>query len=187
MEGIVLLAGALVCAVQAIRSAQLLIATLWLAGASAFIAFFLYLLGAHTIAVIELSVGAGLVTILMVFAITLAGDDDAPAGHVIPRRLAVGLALAIFGLSAALVLPVQPTPVPDTGEGFNAMLWQFRGADAAAQLALIFSGVLGLLALLAVEHEVSSAPVEAASHQESEAIMAASDADEPELEEAQSL
>ncbi|MHB1482597.1 MAG: hydrogenase subunit MbhD domain-containing protein, partial [Bellilinea sp.] len=59
----------IVCAILAVRASRLLVSALWLAATSALVALEMYLLGAPEIAVIELSVGAGLVTILFVFAI----------------------------------------------------------------------------------------------------------------------
>src|SRR5512146_3422057 len=78
----------LVFAFQAMRSKALLTSALWLAGASALTAILLFMYGAHLVAVIELSVGAGLVTVLFVFAINIAGDDAIPARPRIPRPLA---------------------------------------------------------------------------------------------------
>ena len=69
-------AGALVCAALAISAKRLLVSAIWLAGCSALVALLMYLLGAPEIAVIELSVGAGLVTVLFVFAINIAGDES---------------------------------------------------------------------------------------------------------------
>jgi NADH:ubiquinone oxidoreductase subunit 6 (subunit J) len=64
-------AAALICAVQAVRARRLLHAALWLAGVSAMASLLIYGLGARQAAVIELSVGAGLVFILFVFAISV--------------------------------------------------------------------------------------------------------------------
>ncbi len=172
MESLVLLLVALICAIQAVRSAQLLIAALWLAGVSACIALFLYALGAHAIAVIELSVGAGLVTILMVFAITMVGEDSEPHQPVVPRWMAIALPAAVLILAAGLLLNAGISSSADAApdESLSAVLWQLRGADVAAQLALIFAGVLGLLALLADDREepgASSLWVEAESDEPS--------------------
>ncbi len=86
-----LVAGAVLCAVRAIRANQLLSSALWLAGVSALVSIILYRLGAHQIAVIELSVGAGLVTVLFVFAISIAGDDGLTARASLPGWLTVGV------------------------------------------------------------------------------------------------
>ena len=68
-------AGIILCAIQAIRVKKLIAEALWRAGCSGLTALLLYLLGAPEIAVIELSVGAGLVTVLFVFAINIIGDE----------------------------------------------------------------------------------------------------------------
>ncbi len=79
----VLSAQMLICAFMAFRTPRLLISALWLAGCSAILSILLYLMGAYQVAVIELSVGAGLVTVLFVFAISIAGDeiDRGPLDH----------------------------------------------------------------------------------------------------------
>ena len=59
---VLLLLAAIVCAAMAVR-ARPLHAALWLAALSALIAIVLYRLGAPEVAVIELSVGAGLITV----------------------------------------------------------------------------------------------------------------------------
>ena len=66
-------------------SKRLLVSALWLAGASALVSLVIYLLGAPGVAVIELSVGAGLVTILFVFAINIAGEEPISRHGLIPR------------------------------------------------------------------------------------------------------
>ena len=53
MFDIVIVAGILVCAVQAIRTERLLVSALWLAGTSALVALFMYQLGAPEVAAIE--------------------------------------------------------------------------------------------------------------------------------------
>jgi len=69
------LSGMLICAIQAIRAERLLVSALWLAGCSALLALAIGLLGAPEVGVVELSVGAGLVTVIFVFAISIAGED----------------------------------------------------------------------------------------------------------------
>src|ERR1044071_1087112 len=88
----VLAAGAVVCAVQAVREARLLQAAFWLAGVSALVSMVLYALGAREVAVVELSVGAGLVIILFVFAISLAGQPNQGSRARVPTPVAVALA-----------------------------------------------------------------------------------------------
>lgn len=143
----------LVCAVQAIRSQRLLHSALWLAGTSALTALIIYLLGAQQVAVIELSVGAGLVTVLFVFAINIAGEESLPVEPIVPRALAWLLVVVTVVLLAwlnrdVLVMVFGLTP----GVGFSNALWNNRQLDIYLQIALMFSGVLSVLGLLAEIH-----------------------------------
>jgi uncharacterized MnhB-related membrane protein len=139
----------LIFAVQAIRTPHLLTAALWLAGISALLAIFFYRLGATQVAVIELSVGAGLVTVLFVFAISMAGEEFTPIWANVPRSLAISLALIIVVLLGTLSLPLD-VPATETAEApLTQVFWEERGLDVLVQVILIFSGVLGLLGLLA--------------------------------------
>ncbi len=149
----VLVISCVVCAFMAIRSTRLLVSALWLAGCSALVALALYWLGAAQVAVIELSVGAGLVTVLFVFAIGIAGDDAIRAPSRVPRPLAILLVLLSLVLLAWFNLPAfgiqLPTPLPNPGAtSFAAVLWQQRGLDVLVQIVLIFAGVLGALGLI---------------------------------------
>lgn len=141
--------GILLCAIQAIRSPRLLISAIWLAGTSALVALEMYLLGAPELGVIELSVGAGLVTVLFVFAINIAGDEPLPERSLLPKPLAwliVGLSLGLLGW---LNLPNLAAVFPDLVESqFQTVLWENRGLDTLLQVLLIFAGVLGMLGLL---------------------------------------
>jgi uncharacterized MnhB-related membrane protein len=143
----------LVCAFQAMRSPRLLIAALWLAGTSALVALLIFLLGAPELAVIELSVGAGLVTILFVFAINIAGDESIKAETVVPKPLVWIAVLAAVVLLGWFSLPAWSAQVAVASQGlFTKTLWEERGLDTLLQLIFVFAGVLGVLALLAEGH-----------------------------------
>ena len=166
-----LIAAALVFAIQAIRDKRLLTSTLWLAGLSAIVSIVFYMLGAQQVAVIELSIGAGLVTVLFVFAISVAGDEPIDTRPVEPTVLAWGLPILSVGLLGWLAVSLSPAPAAAASEqAFTAMLWQQRGLDVLVQVVLIFAGVLGLLGLLA---EVK-APLQGSV---AEAVMAQRDRD----------
>ncbi|MGQ9887033.1 MAG: Na(+)/H(+) antiporter subunit B [Aggregatilineales bacterium] len=140
---------ATVCGIQALRMPRLLPAALWLAGTSAAVAMALYLMGAVEAAVIELSVGAGLVTVLLVFAITMAGDEPVGPTTVVPRRLALLLIGAGALLLLWLVAPLTMVGSSGTDDGaFSAVFWHARSADVLAQVLLIFTGVLCLVGLM---------------------------------------
>ncbi len=146
---LLLLIAAVLCALQAIRARQMLPAALWLTCNSALIAGMLYLLGAHEVAVIELSVGAGLVTVLFVFGIAIAGEEIQEKGSLVPWALAGGLALAAVGLVGWFILPTQGANTAVAEPSFAVMVWENRGLDMLVQIGLIFAGVLGILGILA--------------------------------------
>ncbi|MDD1751278.1 MAG: hypothetical protein LUO89_15555, partial [Methanothrix sp.] len=131
---------------------RLLISALWLAGCSALVALLMYLLGAPEIAVIELSVGAGLVTVLFVFAINIAGEEVMAIRSLVPRPLSWLLVAASVALLTWITLPpFLSAPVSESQVGFAKVLWQDRWLDLLLQIVLIFAGVLGVIGLLADE------------------------------------
>ncbi|MHB9034891.1 MAG: NADH-quinone oxidoreductase subunit J [Anaerolineae bacterium] len=139
----------LVCAVQAMLSRRLLVSAIWLAGTSASVALLIYLLGAPEIAVIELSVGAGLVTILFLFTINMAGDEPIIPRVSLPRPLIWILIGATIALLGWLALPNLNTPITVVvSTTFTQAVWQDRSLDTLLQLVLIFAAALGVLSLL---------------------------------------
>ena len=149
MSLLILIALTVVFAAQAIRAPRLLNSALWLAGVSAMVSLICYLMGAHQVAVIELSVGAGLVTILFVFAISISGEAEIENNTVLPRPLIWGLTALYIALLAWYLLPasfVGVTVVPEAP--LSVVLWETRALDMLVQVVLIFCGVLGLLGIL---------------------------------------
>ncbi len=158
----ILVVGALVCALLALRVNRPLTAALWLAVSSALLAALFYTLGAPEIGVIELSVGAGLVTVLFVFAISVAGNEPQVLPPGLPQPLAWGLALVAVALLVWKVLPaIGRLPATPETASFTTMLWQQRGLDVLVQSVLIFAGVLGFLGLLAPDLAKPHPPVKA--------------------------
>jgi len=150
MFDLLIVAALLVCAFQAVRGTRLLIAALWLAGASALTALMMFRLGAPEVAVIELSVGAGLVTVLFVFAINIAGEEPpVTLRSLVPAPVAWVVALCAIGLGAAMALPLRAEAPAVAGEKFATVLWQTRSLDVLLQVVLIIGGVLAVLGLLA--------------------------------------
>lgn len=148
------LCSTLICALQAIRAPRLLISALWLAGCSALLALSIALLGAPEVAVVELSVGAGLVTVIFVFAISVAGEEAVGVTSIVPRPFAWVLIGLFLFLLVWLALPGLLGPaVPRDALPFLRALWDERSLDTVLQVALIFSGVLGSLGLLAERRE----------------------------------
>lgn len=144
----IVVGGIIICAVQAVRAHRLLEATLWLAGASGLVSILLYALDAPQVAVIELSVGAGLVTVLFVYAIGVAGEATRDMPSLVPKLLAWGLIVLSVALLGWLIWPLREANPPATDPLFSDELWEGRALDVWVQILLIFSGVLGVLGLL---------------------------------------
>ena len=152
-----LLVAVTIFAIQAIRARRLIVSTLWLASGSAVIAIIFYALGACQAAVFGLSVGTGLVAVLFVLAISIAGEDALRTSSRLPQPLAWVLTGGAV-LLLCLFAPTIDADLPTSAEpAFSSVMWQQRGLNALVQLVLIFAGVVGLLGLLA-EDKAAIAP-----------------------------
>lgn len=156
MLNVLIGAACLACAVMAVREKRLLITALWLALTSALVSWAMFRLGALEAAVVELSVGAGLVTVLFVFAINIVGDVDIPETALVSRPLAWVVVVVAALLLAWMVLPelqaerfvtALEQPVGGLAQ-FRAVLWEQRGIDTLLQVVLIFAGVMAVLGLI---------------------------------------
>ena len=153
-----LVSAAIICAFQVMRAQRLILSTIWLACTSALLATLLYRLGAPQVAVMELSVGAGLVTVLFVFAFSIVGEITQDLKSLLPRPLVWGLSLAAILLMGWFILPLSDSRSPVAMDSFTTVLWDQRGLDILAQIVLIFSGVIGLLGLLSERQIKASEP-----------------------------
>lgn len=144
-----LMIGTILCAYRIIVSKRILVATLYLACSSALVAIMLYLLGGTQVAAIELSVGAGLVTVLLVYAISVVGDDALDPASIVPKPLAIIAVLAAAVLLAWLAIPIGVSPSPLPAVSMQVVLWEQRVLDLWIQMVLIISGVMGMLGILA--------------------------------------
>ena len=153
-----LIAVILAFAIQAVRAERLLHAAIWLAGASALLATTFYGLGAYQVAVIELSVGAGLVTVLFAFVVwgLLLAAMGLLGWFILPAD--VGAAVAPAAPAAADQELIAATAVEST---VQSIIWEQRGMDVLVQVVLIFCGVLGFLGLLGETKSPLQMPVAA--------------------------
>jgi uncharacterized MnhB-related membrane protein len=149
MVELLLVIAAIFCAFQVMRSPRLLLSTLWLAITSALVALLIYQLGAPEVAVIELSVGAGLVTVLFVFAFSIIGEHTMDDISIVPRPLVWVLVLLVSFLLGWFALPLVDQSKVIINVAFARVMWDSRGLDVLAQMVLIFAGVMGLMGLLA--------------------------------------
>jgi uncharacterized MnhB-related membrane protein len=148
MVTIGLVIAALFCALQVMRAQRLMLSTIWLALTSALVAVLLYRAGAPEVAVIELSVGAGLVTVLFVFAFSIVGEVTLDPITIIPRLLVWCVILSVSFILGSLTLPVEYLGGKMETATFGVLLWEQRGLDVLAQIVLIFAGVIGVVGLL---------------------------------------
>ena len=157
---VLLLLGAIVCAAMAVR-ARPLHGALWLAALSALVSIVLYRLGAPEVAVIELSVGAGLITVLFAFAISMAEDETMPA-PLVPRSFAWLLVAAAGSALLWLLLPALPAVRQvATDAPFIVQIWDNRALDLAVQIVVVLTGVMGVLSLLGETRAPETPTVEA--------------------------
>ena len=140
--------GVIFFAYRAIMSKRILPATIYLACISALVSCVIYMLGAAQVAVMELSVGAGLVTVLLVYAVSVVGDDTFDPPSVVPKPLAFVIVGMIAILLGWMAYPAIPAYFEHGSLSLAISLWQSRVLDVWIQIALIFSGVMGVLGLL---------------------------------------
>ena len=145
----ILVGAAIFSAIQSIRANSLLRSAIWLAGVSVLLSILIYMLGAYLVAVIELSVGAGLVTVMFVFAISVAGEEGIGEQPLMPKPLAWTLVLCSAFLLVTYILPIKAMIPAAADTTLVAVVWQDRSLDLLVQVALIYSGVLGLVGILA--------------------------------------
>lgn len=125
-------------------------AALSLAFMSALLAVLLYRLDSPYAAVFELSVVAGLITVLFVSTIALTRENEEMTSSW-PLYVFV-LGLLLFGLIDLSVMKALfgavPLPEGNVAKSFGDTLWGVRALDMVGQIAVIFGGVFGVLALL---------------------------------------
>jgi NADH-quinone oxidoreductase subunit J len=130
---------------------DLLYVAVSLAAASAVLALVLFQFGANIAGVFELSVCAGLITVLFVATVSLTKDSDKKAETRLPVYFIPVFVLIFVGLdffimqwlarSAITAVASQPSGT------FQKVFWEMRSSDILGQVALLLAGVFGILAL----------------------------------------
>ena len=150
----ILLVLLVLAAVWASMTTLLLRATIALALASALLAVVMYSLGAQVAAVLELSVCAGLISVVFVSVISLTQRRSFK--DYVERRMSRlsrfwPLPLVLIGGGIALSFihtPVQVAlPVPGAEGDVRVVLWNLRQLDLFGQILIILAGVVGVLVL----------------------------------------
>jgi NADH-quinone oxidoreductase subunit J len=133
---------------------DLLYVAVSLAIVSVLLALVLFQYGANIAGVFELSVCAGLITVLFVATVSLTKDSDQKGEtripvYFIPLFVLIFIGLDVFiirWLAGSIVAPItNPHPL-----NFQQSFWLFRSADILGQVTLILAGVFGILTLFRV-------------------------------------
>jgi NADH-quinone oxidoreductase subunit J len=146
-----LLIGLVVFSVLAILLKDLLRSAIALAVSSLLLGIIFFRMGAPYAGVFEISVVAGLITVLFILTIALVHKGD----EVRESRLvnwAFPLAFVVFLVIDALVMKGLIGKVPALASGaesgtFGEVLWKGRTLDLVGQIAVILAGVFAVLAL----------------------------------------
>ncbi len=151
---LVLMVAVLVLVVCVVLAKDLLRAAVALALASVSVSAILFLKGAWMAAFFELSVCAGLITVLFMSTLSLTKDSDQGKEFRLPGNpffflavLVLFFALAAFAMKwLGKVIPVSPANTPAFVD-FSTTFWTTRTTDIIGQVALIMAGVFAILAL----------------------------------------
>jgi NADH-quinone oxidoreductase subunit J len=147
-----LLVGLVLFSALALFLRDLIRAAVCLALASLFLGMIFFRLGAPYAGVFEISVVAGLITVLFILTIALTKPGE-EVQESRTARLVFPLFFVVFLIIDALVMKGLMNKLPaavsaDPGGTFSDVLWKGRTLDLVGQVAVIFAGVFSVLALL---------------------------------------
>lgn len=137
--------------ILAILLKDLLKAALSLMAASIFLAVIFFFMKAYYAGVFEISVVAGLITVLFVSTIGLTRGDDFKESklpvYIFPLFFIWFIIIDILVMYLLLKqMPFLTRWLPESGK-FGDVFWQKRTFDLLAQIGIIFAGVFSVLAL----------------------------------------
>ena len=145
-----LMIGLVAFSILAVLSRDLLRSAISLAVASVFLALIFFRMNAVYAGVFEVSVVAGLITVLFITAIALTRSE----GGVTESKRHLFIFPLFFAALAVIDLLVMkkllgriPAMVSSESGTFGQVLWNQRTFDLIGQIGVIFAGVLAVLAL----------------------------------------
>lgn len=151
IELYICLAVMLISAVASVMSHKLLGSSVWLAITSLAVGMLMYLLGASRAAIFEISVCSGLVTVIIISAITLAHSDERNLPvHDMSKKRTKYLPVILIVSGAAIVISVLMTKfsIEETGiiskSVFNEVFWNSRQADIWGQIIVLITGAFAV-------------------------------------------
>jgi len=130
---------------------DLLYAAVALAAASVILSIVLFSFGANVAAAFELSVCAGLITVLFVSTVSLTKDSDQKTEAKLPALFMIPMLALFAGVAYYCVrwlAGVLPAASPARVITFQEVFWGQRMNDVLGQISLVLVGVFGLLAIL---------------------------------------
>jgi NADH-quinone oxidoreductase subunit J len=140
---------------------DLLYVAVSLATTSVILAMVLFHFGANIAGVFELSVCAGLITVLFIATVSMTKNSDQNvetrmARYFIPLFVLIFLGLVYF------IMKWMPHSLPvfnaqPSAGSFQKVFWELRSSDILGQVALILAGVFGILALFRLQDGRSKA------------------------------
>jgi NADH-quinone oxidoreductase subunit J len=148
---IALLCGLVIFSVAAVIFRDLLKAAICLAVASLLLGIIFFRMKAPYIGAFEISVVAGLITVLFIttIALTKTGGDvreSKAAAWIFPLFFIAFLVLDFFVMRGLMGKIPALEAAPEQGT-FGEVLWKMRTFDLVGQIGVIFAGVLAVLAL----------------------------------------
>jgi uncharacterized MnhB-related membrane protein len=147
---IILLIGLVLFSILAIFVKDLLRAAISLAVASLLLGVIFFRMNAPYAGVFEISVVAGLITVL--FMLTIALTKGGAAAESKAAAIAFPVFFVVFAAIDVLVMKkllarIPAIVAPAEAGTFGQVLWNARTLDLVGQIAVIFAGVFAVLAL----------------------------------------
>ncbi len=162
---IVLSLALLAAGVWTVMTSDLLRSAIGLALSSAILTLILFHLGGPLAAVFELSVCAGLITVVFISTISLTKPEPADIARAnrlrrLTRFIFLPLILAVVGwyisMTAIHADQVAPPP-PGTAMDVRQILWTVRRLDLIGQILIILTGIFGVVVLFKTKDDSGEA------------------------------
>ncbi len=158
LENIILMAAMLLGTLATAMLRQFIKAAIALAFTSVVLCILMFKLAAPWAAVFELSVCAGLITVVFISAVSLVrpATEEERAAHVrfkVRRYFLLPVVLLAVGCGLSY-MPVRPLPLLATTElvtDMRALLWGPRALDLLGQILVLLAGVWGVVILFKEE------------------------------------
>jgi NADH-quinone oxidoreductase subunit J len=142
--------------VMAVMLSSLIKSAISLAAGSVALGIIMFEMGFAWAALFEISVCSGLVTVIIISAVSLSNADKKDiAGQYEDRRrmrflpalmIAGGVLMVVAAMATGISLS-PATPVPQAADNFREILWNNRQADIWGQIIVVVTGATAVVAL----------------------------------------